>query len=125
MQLSEAVTPPSTSGRTAWQLASAERMIPAGQVTVGRDVSTVNMPVPVAKSVGCVATTARTVKLVTPPGVELVVDIVNVDVFEVVPVGKVRELGKKDPVAPGGKGVMRLKFAVKFKPLVPLVTITV
>jgi hypothetical protein len=35
VQLSETVTPPSTFGIAAWQLALAETVVPAGQFTVG------------------------------------------------------------------------------------------
>jgi len=40
VQLSKAVTPPLTSGISAWQLALAETVVPAGQVTVGGVLST-------------------------------------------------------------------------------------
>jgi hypothetical protein len=39
VQLSEAVTPPTTFGTAAWQFASAEAVVPAGQVADGGLVS--------------------------------------------------------------------------------------
>src|SRR5437762_12516011 len=39
VQLSEATTPPSTFGIADWQLASAELVVAAGQLTVGAVVS--------------------------------------------------------------------------------------
>src|SRR5207237_3556075 len=39
VQLSKAVTPPVTSGIAAWQLPSADAVVGAGQLTVGRVVS--------------------------------------------------------------------------------------
>src|SRR5881394_936108 len=49
LQLSLAVTPPSTSGTAAWQLPSALALVGAGQLTLGTLVSvTVNVVLQVA-----------------------------------------------------------------------------
>ena len=49
LQLSLAVTPPNTFGRTAWQLLSALALVAAGQLTVGTVASvTVNVVVQLA-----------------------------------------------------------------------------
>ena len=67
-------------------------------------------PEPSAKSLAPVW--ALTVKLVVPPGVAGVVEIVKVDVCEDAAAAKETGFGEKDAFAPVGKDVMTLRVAV-------------
>jgi len=68
-------------------------------------------PLPVARSVADVE--ACTVKAVVPPGVDVVVLIVKVDVLVESPEAKETGLGEKETTAaPVGNAVVTLRFAV-------------
>jgi hypothetical protein len=85
---------------------------------------TFNVPFPVAKSVADVD--ALTVKEVVPPGVDVVVAIVNVAVLESSLGVNETGLGENEALAPVGNVVVILKSAVKDPlepPPVPLFTV--
>jgi hypothetical protein len=66
------------------------------------------------------------VKGVTPAGVVAVVVIVNVDVFDVSMAPKLTAAGLNSAVAPAGRAVVRLRFAVNAVPVGPFrFTVTV
>ena len=103
-------------------------MISAGlfHVIVGVAFPTNKVPLPVELSPGTAGLAACTVNVVEPAGVAAVVLIVSVVDFEVSPDAKLRLLEVKEAVAPAGRDVVRLRFAVKAVPVAPLrFTVTV
>ena len=76
-------------------------------------MSTVNVPLAVELSPERAELVACTVKEGEPAGVPEVVVIVRVEIFEVSDVPKTREAGLKEALAPAGRAVVRVRFAVK------------
>src|SRR2546427_6830380 len=74
--------------------------------------TTARLPVAVAKSPGAMVFVAWTVNEVVAPGVDPVVVMVSVAVFNASPVAKLTVVGLNDAVAPVGKPVA-LKLALK------------
>ncbi len=91
---------------------------------VGVAFPTNKEPLPVELSPVTEGLEACTVNEAVPAGVAAVVLIVSVEVFELSAAAKLRELGLNDAVAPVGKVVVKLRFAVK-APVAPVLRFTV
>src|SRR5712691_11100062 len=80
-------------------------------VVVVSALLTVNVPLPVARSLVDVA--ALTAKVVVPAGVALVVLTVSVDIFELSAGANETGFGENKAVAPAGSDVVMLRVTVK------------
>ena len=81
------------------------------------------LPLPDEASLGTFEFVAVTVKEVVPAAAAGVVEIVNVEVFDVSAAAKLTLLGLKDALAPVGRP-LALRFAVKAPADAPRLTVT-